>query len=78
MPRFFVVHGYSSPDNYAKNGGPVLEITEAETPSMVANLRFEHEQCISHREANQGVFRVFERERFMVEKERVTEWELKA
>ena len=81
---FHVIHGYSSPDRYTNENGPVLELDRAETEEEVLALhgRYagteEEEGIMNWSDVSNVTFVVIEGgvERKVVEEQRVTEFKL--
>lgn len=78
MSKFFVVHGYCGPDHYTGDNGPILELSEFDTPAEVEAF---HEEFLqggaSSKEASDVTFRVIEgKERKIVPVEKVTKFKL--
>lgn len=57
MARYFVYHGYVSPDNYDSSERPTYEITEFDRPSEVLAFQKEFDRGI-HDECCNVIFRV--------------------
>lgn len=77
--KFFVFHGYVTPDNYdASGGGGPYKFDVVDTEQKVMDLRREHEEALSNPEATHPVFRVIQGEELSVVPEtRVETWTLR-
>ena len=73
---FYVYHGYVGPDNYDASEKPCYRLTEFQTAEEVAAAHQEFQEELPL-EASNVKFEVIEgTKRHLVEKEKVTEWEL--
>lgn len=69
--------GYSGPDNFTSENGPILEVVTCTTPEAVEALHKEFRENAYGEDNSQQVFRVFEgKELFVKPVEKVTEYKL--
>lgn len=74
---FYIIHGYSGPDHYTSDNGPLLQVKEVATREEVEKAYKDFLEATTWREISHKVFRVIEgKERMLKAKSVVTEYVL--